>query len=54
MKKIYTSESTGASVYRNSEWDEYVVKWPSLGKDCNYYTDDKQDAIDTANMTNAR
>jgi hypothetical protein len=41
-----------AKVYRNREWDEFVVKPCFRGKnatECSwYFTSDKQDAIDTA------
>lgn len=39
-------------VYRNSNWNEYIVKLFIDGKhafpDADYHCDDKQDAIDTA------
>ena len=34
-------------IYRDSEWDEFVVK-PSLREEEWYFTDDYQDAVDTA------
>lgn len=40
-----------AKVYRDSEWDEYVVKFAvdsHLLKKSDYHTSDKQDALDTA------
>lgn len=39
-------------VVRDSEWNEYIVKYYIDGKEqieWSYHTDDKQDAIDTAN-----
>lgn len=40
-----------AKVYRDSEWDEYRVKFYRIGvyqKDADMHTDDKDDAIGTA------
>ena len=45
MQKIY--ENKIAKVYYNREYDEYVVKFNGLTGDCDYFTDDKQDALDT-------
>lgn len=57
-RKIHTVEHTtkagavhGAKVYRDSEWNEYVVKFSASGVTllkADYHTSDKQDAIDTA------
>lgn len=63
MKKIaeYTKHPRQVKVYRNSEWNEYIVKFYEYWEDfstmhcgyahltnADYHTDDKQDAIDTA------
>ena len=46
---INAANGKTVKVYRNAEYDEYVVK-PCPSKGCDwYFTDDKQDAIDTAN-----
>lgn len=41
-----------ARVYRNSEFEEYEVRFSINGEDCgsdsDYFTNDKQDALDTA------
>ena len=45
-------ESDFAKVYYDSEWQEYVVKFYEGGKynpEADYFTDDKDDAIGTAN-----
>jgi hypothetical protein len=46
-----------AKVYRDSEWNEYVV-WLYIGAvrqtESDYHTTDKEDAIDTANSMVAR
>jgi len=44
MKKIL--EKQGFKLYRDSEWNEYVVKHPT-NKNAHYHTDDKDDAIAT-------
>lgn len=43
-------ETVGSySIYKDSELNEYSVRSPN-GRECEtYYTDDKQDAFDTAN-----
>lgn len=41
-----------AKVYRDSEWNEYVVSFHKAGKmdlKASYHTSDKSDAVDTAN-----
>lgn len=53
MRKIHDvrDESRGVvvKVYRDAEWNEYVVKLYVGGEfNGDYRTDDKQDAIDTA------
>jgi len=45
MRKI--TQYGNVKVYFNSEWQEYIVK-PSSNESEWYYTDDKEDAIDTA------
>lgn len=45
MRKIYENEI--AKVYFNREYDEYVVKFNGLTSSAAYFTDDKQDALDT-------
>lgn len=51
MKLIATYQGSRAfylvKVYFDREWNEYVVK-PSLNEATWYYTDDKEDAIETA------
>ena len=49
-RKIYTDEKTGAKVYRDSANNQYYVvgKDVTLSHPSTYYTDDKQDAINTA------
>ena len=49
-RKIYTS-STGNRVYFDSEFEEYSVVFVgrSYHDNTTYFTDCKQDAIDTAN-----
>jgi hypothetical protein len=40
-----------AKVYRDTDWQEYRVKFYARGQhlqNADYHTDDKQDAIDTA------
>lgn len=40
-----------AKIYRDTEWQEYRVKFYREGQhlqNADYHTDDKQDAIDTA------
>jgi hypothetical protein len=50
LRTVYTAP-TGAKVKRNVEWDEYIVvpAGGTINSSATYYTDDKQDAIDTAN-----
>lgn len=39
-------------VYRDSDWNEYICRLFANGEemvDSSYHTDDKQDALDTAN-----
>jgi len=45
MKKIATVGLM--KVYRDVEWNEYVVKHPT-NPNAHYHTDDKDDAMDTA------
>lgn len=48
MRLIHTVNAD-VKVYRDAEYDEYVVK--VKGKhNASYYTNDKQDALDTANL----
>ena len=53
-RKIHVYESNGkqAKVYRNAELDEYEVRFyrkhQPLPTSTDYFTNDKQDAIDTA------
>jgi hypothetical protein len=52
-RRIHTYENNGkqAKVYRNSDFDEYEVRFSVQGEDlpdADYFTNDKQDAIDTA------
>ena len=48
MRLIHTVNAD-VKVYRDAEWDEYVVK--VKGKpEASYHTDDKQDALATANI----
>jgi hypothetical protein len=47
--KTVTCGKYSAIVYRNAEWNEYVVKWSWDDRSITWYhTDDKEDAIDTA------
>lgn len=42
---------TTAKIYRDSDWQEYRVKFYRAGQhltNADYHTEDKQDAIDTA------
>jgi hypothetical protein len=53
MKKIAQAEKLPFShkIYRDVEWNEYVIKFYLHGKfiiDSDYRTDDKQDALSTA------
>lgn len=53
MKKIHeiTFGARTAKVYRDSNWNEYRVRLYARGRldeAADYFTDDKQDAIDTA------
>lgn len=55
MKLIHTSELSPAGyrtkIYRNSEWDEFVVRLYHDGhhdQDADYHTPDKDDAFATA------
>lgn len=59
MRKIHSftlKDGSKSVVYHNSEWDEYVVRWynhQGVHMDASdYYTGDKQDAIDTARPSN--
>lgn len=56
MRKVLgiDQKNTGRkiAVYRNSDWNEWVVKFYLDGKyqvDADYFTDDQADALDTAN-----
>lgn len=58
MKLIATFSTEGegtAKVYHNTEWQEYVVKWFNTRGThmdaSDYHTDDKQDALDTAQLS---
>lgn len=54
--KVYEKGNCRAEIYKNSEWNEYVIKFYDqvlLGQfmhmpDANYHTDSKDDAIGTA------
>ncbi len=52
LKKIaeFTGRRTGSvvKVYRNVEFKEYVAKPTWRTPEADYFTDDKQDALDTA------
>lgn len=50
MRKIHSVSDSGitVNVYRNVEWDEFVVKVKGCKADEGYHTSDKQDAFDTA------
>lgn len=49
MMRLIHTVNTDVKVYRDAEYDEYVVK--VKGKPAaSYHTDDKQDAINTANL----
>ena len=52
----FTNAETGkASVYYDSEWQEYVVRWfntHGVHLDASdYHTDDKEDALSTARLS---
>lgn len=44
-----TGPDESAKVYRDSEWNEYRVRVDGAGPESTYHTDDKADAISTAN-----
>jgi hypothetical protein len=50
--QTFANNSKVANVYRNAEFDEYEVRFSvngeDLDSDADYFTNDKQDAIDTA------
>jgi hypothetical protein len=49
--QTFANNSKMASVYRNAEFDEYEVRFSTDGEDfpdADYFTNDKQDAIETA------
>jgi hypothetical protein len=50
--QTFANNSKVANVYRNVEFDEYEVRFSvngeDLDSDADYFTNDKQDAIDTA------
>lgn len=47
-----TVEQYRARIYRDAEWNEYRVRFylqsHYFGESCDYHTDDRQDAKDTA------
>lgn len=45
--RIVHKVNDSVKVYRDTEWQEFVVK---ANGEKRYHTDDKQDAIDTANI----
>ena len=54
MRKIYenATKNVAVKVFKDTEWGEYIAKLYVNGteyKPASYHTDDKQDAIDTAN-----
>lgn len=55
-RKLLQTITTGmntAKVYRDSEWNEFVVQFYQCGVklvDASYHTDSKDDAIGTANI----
>ena len=53
IQTIKRDDIVHAKIYRDSEYDEYIVKfYDADGKylsEADYHTDDKQDAVDTAN-----
>ena len=58
MRKLDTWSTEGlgsCAVYYCSEWNEYIVRWfASNGQydvACDYHTDDKDDAYDTAELS---
>jgi len=58
MKRIFSDSCSGrneraVAVYENAEWDEFVVKVVENGAhiaEADYFTADRDDAMDTANM----
>lgn len=46
LRLVHTVNDS-VKVYRDAEWQEYVVK---VNSEKRYHTDDKQDAIVTANI----
>lgn len=43
----------GFAIYRDAEWDEYLVRFYMDGKhqlEADYHTTDRDDAYDTANL----
>ena len=50
LRLVYTGQHTGAKVKYNSEWEEYVgIPFRgTVNSSATYHTDDKQDAIATA------
>ena len=54
-KKVYevSSGNVTAKVYRDSEWNEFRVRFyfdGILNEDADYFTTDKEDAIESANF----
>ena len=48
--RLITKLTNGTCVYYNRDYGEYIVK-PYRSREISwYYTDDKQDAIDTATL----
>ena len=48
---VLTKDALTTKVYRDTEWDEYVVRLYRNGVEqvmASYHTDNKQDALDTA------
>lgn len=51
MKRL-VNVSGITKIYYNSEWEEYSVVVVGLTDDSTYFTDDREDAFDTANYIN--
>lgn len=53
MQDTRYTPSRGYAVYRDAEWDEYLVRFYIGGKhqvEADYHTTDKRDAYDTATL----
>lgn len=53
IKREITIRNNTAKIYRDTEWEEYRVKFyrdgKYLGADADYHCDDIEDAVGTAN-----